>query len=290
MGSWIDGHTVPFGLIGSPVGHSGSPAMYNYCFEKDGLNCVYLAFEVDLKTLDAGMKAIRALHFKGINITMPCKSAAVQYADECTKAVRLIGATNCMICENGKWIAHNTDGIGYVNNLKAHGVDVKGKKVTLIGGGGAGMAILVQCALSGAKEISVFNIRDAFIGNLEERAELINREVSGCTVRVFDLADQEKLKAEIADSQILTNATRVGMAPQDQSMAVPDVSVFHKGLVVADTVYNPRETRLIREARAAGCLGVEGIGMLVRQGEAAYQIFTSKAMPVEEVQKKFFET
>ncbi|QAT48951.1 shikimate dehydrogenase [Caproiciproducens sp. NJN-50] len=289
MGDWIDGHTVPFGLLGSPVGHSGSPAMYNYCFEKDGLNCVYLAFDIDLNTLDAGMSAVKALHFKGINVTMPCKSAALKYADECTKAVQLIGATNCMVCEDGKWIAHNTDGIGYVNNLKAHGVDVAEKKITLIGGGGVGMAILVQCALSGAKEISVFNIRDSFMGNLEKHAELVNREVPGCTVRVLDLADKDKLSAEIASSQILTNATRVGMAPQEQSTPIPDAGVFHKSLTVADTVYNPRETRLIREAKAAGCLGIGGIGMLVRQGEAAYRIFTGKAMPVEEIQKKFFD-
>jgi len=289
MGSWMDGHTVPLGLLGSPVGHSGSPAMYNYCFEKDGLNCAYLAFDVDLNTLDAGMNAVKALHFKGINITMPCKSAAVNYADECTKAVQLIGATNCIVCEDGKWIAHNTDGIGFVNNLKAHGVDVAGKKVTLIGGGGAGTAILVQCALSGAKEISVFNIRDSFFDKLKQHAELVNREVPGCTVRVFDLADQDRLRKEIAASQILTNATRVGMAPNTQAMSVPDSGVFHAGLVVADTVYNPRETTLIREAKAAGCVTVGGIGMLVRQGEEAYRIFTGKAMPVDEVQKKFFD-
>ena len=288
MGSWIDGHTVPLGLLGSPVGHSGSPAMYNYCFEKDGLNCAYLAFDVDLSTLDAGMNAVKTLHFKGINVTMPCKSAAVKYADECTKAVQLIGATNCIVCEDGKWIAHNTDGIGFVNNLKAHGVDVAGKKVTLIGGGGAGIAILVQCALSGAKEISVFNIRDSFFGNLEQHAELVNREVPGCTVRVFDLADQDRLREEIAGSQILTNATRVGMAPNTQAMSVPDAGVFRAGLVVADTVYNPRETMLIREAKAAGCVAVGGIGMLVRQGEEAYRIFTGKVMPVDEIQEKFF--
>ncbi|MCI1964936.1 MAG: shikimate dehydrogenase [Oscillospiraceae bacterium] len=288
MENWINGHTVPFGLIGSPVGHSGSPAMYNYCFVKDGLNCVYLAFDINLDTLDAGMNAIKALHFKGINVTMPCKSAAIKYADECTKAVKLIGATNCMVCENGKWIAHNTDGVGYVSNLKAHGVDVAGKKITLIGGGGAGMAILVQCALSGAKEISVFNMRDSFFSNLEKHAELINHEIPGCTVRVYDLADHDKLKLEISGSHILSNATRVGMAPKEQNTPIEDRSVFHEGLVVTDTVYNPHETRLLQEAKAAGCLTIQGVGMLVHQGEAAYQLFTGKTMPVNEVQKKFF--
>ena len=289
MGSWIDGHTVALGLLGSPVGHSGSPAMYNYCFEKDGLNYVYLAFDINLETIEAGMRAVKALHLKGINVTMPCKSAALPYADECTKAVELIGATNCMVCENGKWIAHNTDGVGFVNNLKAHGIDIKGEKVTLIGGGGAGSAVMVQSALSGAKEISVFNIRDCFFGNLEKHAALVTREVPGCTVRVFDLAQTETLKEEAAGSRVLANATRVGMAGQlEQSTPVPDKTIFRKDLVVADTVYNPLETRLIREAKEAECLAFGGIGMLVRQGEEAYRIFTGKKMNVDEVQAKFF--
>ncbi|MEA4896076.1 MAG: shikimate dehydrogenase [Oscillospiraceae bacterium] len=288
MDKQITGKTQTLALIGSPVGHSGSPAMYNYCFEKLGFDCVYVAFDVPLEKLNDAMTGIKALNFRGINITMPCKSAILDYMDEISPAAKLMGACNTALNENGRWIGHNTDGIGYVESLKAEGVDIAGKRITVMGAGGAGTAIAVQCALSGAKQISIFNLRDDFYKRAEQTAANICRELCDCSVRVHDLADERLLLDSVMNSDILANTTRAGMAPDLDRMPISSTEVLRKGLVVTDTIYNPRETRLLREAKAAGCITVGGTGMLIYQGAAAFKLYTGDDMPVGEIRERFF--
>ena len=288
MDNRITGKTQTLALIGSPVGHSGSPAMYNYCFEKLGLDCVYVAFDVPLEKLDAAMTGIKALNFRGINITMPCKSAVLSYMDEVSPAAKLMGACNTALNENGRWIGHNTDGVGYVDSLRAGGVDIAGKRITIMGAGGAGTAIAVQCALSGAKQISIFNLKDEFFTRAEKTAENICSELHGCSVRVHDLSDEAALLDSVMNSDILANTTRAGMAPDLDKMPISSTEVLRKGLVVTDTIYNPRETKLLREAKAAGCVTVGGTGMLIYQGAAAFRLYTGSEMPVDEIRAKFF--
>lgn len=288
MDKQITGKTQTLALIGSPVGHSGSPAMYNYCFEKLGFDCVYVAFDVPLEKLNDAMTGIKALNFRGINITMPCKSAILDYMDEISPAAKLMGACNTALNENGRWIGHNTDGIGYVESLKAEGVDIAGKRITVMGAGGAGTAIAVQCALSGAKQISIFNLRDDFYKRAEQTAANICRELCDCSVRVHDLADERLLLDSVMNSDILANTTRAGMAPDLDRMPISSTEVLRKGLVVTDTIYNPRETRLLREAKAAGCITVGGTGMLIYQGAAAFKLYTGADMPVGEIRERFF--
>ncbi|MEG0035259.1 MAG: shikimate dehydrogenase [Oscillospiraceae bacterium] len=284
----ISGTTKVMALIGSPVGHSGSPAMYNYCFQKDGYDGAYVAFEVTLDTLKDAMTGIKALNLQGINITMPCKSAVIEYLDEISPAAKLIGACNVAVNKGGRWQGHNTDGIGFVENLKAHGVDVTGKNLCVIGAGGAGTAIIVQCALSGAKSISVFNLKDPFFERAEHMAQNVSSQIPSCAVAVYDLADEKTLLEKIAESDILVNASRAGMHPNDDETPIKNTAAFRSGLVVCDTVYNPRETRFLKEAEAAGSTPVPGVGMLVYQGAAALKLFTGAEMPVEEIQEKFF--
>lgn len=288
MDNRISGKTQTLALIGSPVGHSGSPAMYNYCFQKLGFDCVYVAFDVPLEKLQDTMTGIKAMNFRGINITMPCKSAVIEYLDEISPAAKLMKACNTAVNENGRWIGHNTDGIGYVESLKSGGIDVAGKRITIMGAGGAGTAIAVQCALSGAKSISIFNLKDSFFEKAEKTAETICREIQSCTVRVLDLADEKMLLESVANSDILANTTRAGMAPDIDKMPLTSTEVFKKGLVVTDTIYNPKETRLLREAKAAGCITFGGTSMLVYQGAAAFKLFTGAEMPVDEIRSLFF--
>ncbi|MFB0921560.1 MAG: shikimate dehydrogenase [Oscillospiraceae bacterium] len=288
MDKRITGKTQTLALIGSPVGHSGSPAMYNYCFEKLGFDCVYVAFDVPLDKLDAAIAGIKALNFRGINITMPCKSAVLAYMDEISPAAKLMGACNTALNENGRWIGYNTDGIGYVESLKAEGIDVAGKRITIMGAGGAGTAIAVQCALSGAKQINIFNLKDEFFTRAEKTAENICSELPGCSVRVHDLSDEKLLLDSVTNSDILANTTRAGMAPDIDKMPISSSEALRKGLVVTDTIYNPKETRLLREAKAAGCITVGGTGMLIYQGAAAFKLYTGADMPVYEVREKFF--
>ena len=152
----ISGRTGLMGLIGSPVGHSGSPAMYNYSFEKLGLDYAYLAFDIKVEEVKQAVEAVKTFKMRGCNVTMPCKTEALKYMDELSDAARIIGAVNTIVNEDGKLIGHITDGQGFVDNLRDHGVEIKDKKITICGGGGAATAIQVQCALEGAREGCIF--------------------------------------------------------------------------------------------------------------------------------------
>jgi shikimate dehydrogenase len=262
--------------------------MYNYSFAKLGLDYAYLAVDIKEEQTAAAIDAMRLFGMKGGNVTMPDKTAAAKCMDELSPAARLIGAVNTIVNEDGKLIGHNTDGVGFVNNLKDHGVDVKGKKIVVAGGGGAATAIQVQCALDGVRELTIFNIKDAFFERTLETAEKIRAEVPGIVVNVYDIADTAKMTAEIQSADIFANATIVGMKPMDDQSVVKDTAAFHKDLVVCDAVYNPIETKLLREAKEAGCTCIGGKGMLLWQGAAAFKLFTGQDMPVEEVKENFF--
>jgi shikimate dehydrogenase len=284
----ITGHTGLMVLIGSPVGHSGSPAMYNYSFAKLGLDYAYLAVDIKEAQTKEAIDAMRLFNMKGGNVTMPCKTEAAKYMDELSPAAELIGAVNTIVNEDGKLVGHNTDGEGFVGNLRDHGIEVKGKKVVIAGGGGAATAIQVQCALDGVRELTIFNIKDAFFERTLATAEKIRAAVPDITVNVYDIADTAKMTAEIQSADIFINATIVGMKPMDDQSVVKDTAAFRPGLVVCDVVYNPVETRLLREAKEAGCTCIGGKGMLLWQGVSAFKLFTGEDMPVEEVKEQFF--
>lgn len=161
-GKRITGTTKLYGLIGSPVGHSDSPAMQNYGFQACGVDGAYLAFDIKEEQVPEFIKAMRLLNMQGCNVTMPCKTAAAQNMDELSPASQLIGAVNTIVNRDGKLYGHITDGEGFVANLKDHGVEVKDKNIVIFGAGGAATAIQVQCALDGAKSITIFNPRDGF--------------------------------------------------------------------------------------------------------------------------------
>ncbi len=285
----ISGHTGLLALIGSPVDHSGSPAMYNYSFERLGLDYAYVAFDVKEKDVKQALEAMKLFNMRGMNVTMPDKIEAARCMDELSDAARIIGAVNTIVNEDGKLVGHNTDGIGFVKNLEDYGVTVKDKKITVAGGGGAATSIQVQCALDGAKEITIFNKKDAFFERTLQTAEKIKNAVPGCVVNVYDIDDTAKMTEEIGSSDIFVNATIVGMKPMDDQSVVKDLSALRPGLVVADVVYNPVETKLLKDAKEAGCTCVGGKGMLLWQGVAAFQLYTGKDMPVEEVRERFFQ-
>lgn len=286
----ISGRTGMFCLIGTPVGHSGSPAMYNYSFQKTGLDNAYLAYDIPLEKTEEAVQALRVLGCKGFNVTMPCKTKVAELVDELSDAAKLIGACNTVVVKDGKLYGNNTDGMGFVRNLKENGVDVKGKKMTIMGAGGAATAVQVQSALDGAAKISIFNRADEFYANAEHTKTKIKEMLPECDVNVYPLEDTEKLYAEIKDSDILVNATKVGMKPLDGQSLIEDTSVFRPDLVVADVVYNPKETKFVQDAKAAGCkVAVGGIGMLLWQGAAAFKLFTGEDMPTDEVYELFFK-
>lgn len=284
----ISGHTQLLALLGSPVGHSASPAMYNYSFEKLGLDYAYVAFDVKEEGMEQAIEAMKLFNMRGCNVTMPGKNIAVKFMDELSPAAELIGAVNTIVNDNGHLTGHNTDGVGFVRNLKEHGVEVAGKKLVIAGGGGAATAIQCQCALDGAREITIFNKKDAFFQRSVDTAEKIMKKLPECIVNVYDIDDIDKMTEEINSAEIFINGTIVGMKPMDDQSVIKDTSVFRKNLVVCDVVYNPEETKLLREAREAGCTCIGGKGMLLWQGVAAFKLYTGQDMPVEEVKEKFF--
>lgn len=292
MDSRISGHTKLYCLIGSPVGHSGSPAMYNYSFARTDVDAAYLAFDIPLDKVEEGIAALKTFQVGGFNITMPDKTAVAGLVDELSPAAKLIGACNTVtVGEDGKMTGHNTDGIGFVRNLHENGVEIQGKKLVVLGAGGAATAICVQAALDGAAEIAIFNrfnSKDNFYANGQRTVEKLAQAVPTCKTSITPLEDKEALAAAVKNCDILVNATQVGMKPLDGESLI-DPALFRADLVVADTVYNPRETRMIQEAKAAGCkAAIGGIGMLLWQGVAAFKLFTGKDMPAQEVLEKFF--
>ena len=279
----IDGHTRLLGLIGTPVGHSKSPAMYNYCFEKYGLNCAYLAFDVDMEHVEDAVKAIRTFNLQGANVTMPLKNAVIPYLDDVSPASLAIGSVNTIVNRGGRLCGYVTDGMGYTGELRRGGVEIAGKTVTLLGAGGAASAIAIEAALEGAKEIRVFNKRDAFWDRALANLKTIGEAAPACKISLSDLDDSEALRESIAGSDILTNATRVGMKPMDGESLITDTTMFRPELIVTDVVYDPEETKLLRDAKAAGCRTFDGLGMLVEQGAASFKLYTGLDMPVGEV-------
>ena len=286
----ISGTTTMYGLIGSPVGHSGSPAMYNYSFQKLGIDSVYLAWDIKAGQVADFIKAAKLLHVKGFNITMPRKMETAGLVDELSPAAQIIGAVNTVVIEDGKLTGHITDGKGFILNLEDKGVTIKDKKVVLMGGGGAGTAIFVQAALDGAKEIAVFNRKaSANFAKLETIAEKLKEMVPACKVTICDLGDENLLYDTIRQSDILINSTNVGMAPKTDETLIHDMSVYREDLVVAEIIYNPKETKMMADAKAAGVKKVVGgKGMLLWQGVEAFRLYTGQEMPVAEVKELFF--
>lgn len=280
MAERITGHTELIGLMAYPIRHSSSPAMQNEAFAKLGLDYAYLAFEVDNDTLEDAITGLRALKMRGSNVSMPNKTVVHKYLDELSPAAEMCGAVNTIVNDNGKLTGHITDGIGYMQSLKDNDIDVIGKKMTIVGAGGAATAIEIQAALDGVAEISIFNRKDEFWANAEKTVEKINTKTN-CKATLYDLADLDKLKEEIADSYLFANATGMGMKPLEGQTYIPDKSFFRKDLIVTDVVYFPRETEMLRMAKEVGCKTMNGLGMMLFQGSAAFELWTGQSMPIE---------
>lgn len=284
MAERITGHTELIGLMAYPIRHSSSPAMHNEAFAYLGLDYAYLAFEVDNDTLEDAIKGLRALRMVGSNVSMPNKTVVHKYLDKLSPAAELCGAVNTIVNDNGVLTGHITDGIGYMCALKDNNIDVIGKKMTIVGSGGAATAIEVQAALDGVAEMSIFNIRDKFWDNAEATIRKIN-ERTNCKVALYDLADLDKLKEEIASSYLFANATGMGMKPLEGQTYIPDKSFFRPDLIVTDVVYSPRETAMLKMAKEVGCKTMNGMGMMLFQGAAAFEMWTGKEMPIDHMKQ-----
>lgn len=283
----ITGHTVLTGLLGSPVSHSISPMMHNEAFRQLNLDYVYLAFDLDVEGMEAAVNGFRTLNVRGFNVTMPGKNIMPSLCDKLTPAAEICGAVNTVVNDNGILTGYTTDGTGYLRAVVDAGHNIIGKKMTMLGAGGAATAIFVQAALDGISEISIFNNRSK---NFERAQTIINKlgEYTSCKVNLFDYEDETILRREIGDSSILVNGTSVGMEPNANSSIITDTTMFHKDLIVSDIIYNPRETKLMKLAKKAGCQTFNGLYMLLYQGAEAFKLWTGQDMPINIIKEKYF--
>lgn len=282
----ISGHTGLVALLGSPVEHSLSPAIHNESFRRLGIDAVYLVSDTTAETLRDAVRGARALGVRGLNITMPCKTSVLEYLDGLSPAAELMGAVNTVSCEDGTFIGHNTDGAGLLRSITEAGFDVVGKKMTVIGAGGAGSAVFTQAALDGVAEISVFNVKDQFFDATAQRVASLS-EKTGSSITLYDLDDKERLAQEISESLVIVDATRVGMAPLDDVSNV-EKEWMRPGQAFVDTVYHPVETKLLKLAKEAGATAIDGLGMLLWQAAIAEEIWFGKQMPVDEIREFVF--
>ena len=249
----ITGHTRLTALLGSPVAHSISPLMHNEAFQLLDLDYTYLCFEVNEETLPAAVDGLKACGIRGFNLTMPNKNKIVELLDELSPAARLIGAVN-----------------------------------TVVNDGGAATAICAQAALDGVEKIHIFARETSrFWDRTQKLAENINSTLP-CKAVLHENKDTAALAQAISESALLLNATSVGMAPNTEGTIIEDTSLYHPDLIVSDVIYNPRETRFLKEAREAGCRTFNGMYMLLYQGAEAFRLWTGKEMPVKEIKANFF--
>ena len=282
----ITGHTGLFALFASPAAHSGSPAMFNASFRETGLDYVYLAFDVGEEEIDDAVKAARLFGIKMFNLSMPNKTAVIPHLDRISTEAELVGAVNTVVNEDGVLTGYNTDGYGALAAFGEAGGEIKGKTVTVLGAGGAGRAVIAQLALDGAEKIYVMLRRKSF----EKHEDFVNKVSgrTGCPVEIRDMEDEAEVKRALSESGVLINTTSVGMNPEPDETPVPFTDALHESLEVFDVIYYPEETRLMKDAKAAGCrVVVGGRGMLLHQGAKGFNLATGKDMPLDTVRREW---
>ena len=250
----IDAETRLYGVIGNPVRHSLSPVIHNGAFQRMGLNAAYLAFEV--KNLEEAVKGIKGLGIGGVSVTIPFKTRIIPFLDGLDEVAGKIGAVNTVRNEGGRLIGYNTDWSGALGALEEK-VGLTGKKVLLLGAGGAARAIAFGLKERGCR---------VFIGNRSPEKSAALAEELGMAHRPLPLAGR-------VDADVLVNATSAGMSPNDGESPVPKEALSRE-MTVMDIVYKPLKTRLLSEAEEQGCRTIDGMEMLARQGAQQIEIWT----------------
>jgi shikimate dehydrogenase len=261
----ISGATRLAGVIGQPVRHSLSPALHNAAYRELGLDWLYVAFEVDPRDLAAALRVVTALGLGGLSVTMPHKDHVAILVDEPTDAVRALGACNTVVpLPDGGLAGHNTDGDGLLDSLRHDHIDIAGRRVVVVGAGGAGRSIAEAFGRSEAAELVVIN-RDA-------AKAAVAAKLAGGIGRIGTADD-------LAEADIIVNATSVGMG---NSGAMPFEPAFLRAQqVVVDVVYKPLITPLLALAAAKGCRTVDGLGMLAFQAARQVRLFTGHEAPIQ---------
>lgn len=271
------------GVFGDPVDGNPTGVMEEAAFAAKGLNYRYITMKVTKDDFTDAMKAVRALHMKGVNLTMPHKINVIPFLNELSEAARIIGAVNTVLVkEDGTLFGENTDGKGFVQALQNAGETLDSKNVTILGAGGAAKAIAVECALAGAATITIIN---RTLARAEELAKVVNDSTSA---KASALA-WEPNQSVPAGTDILINATSIGLAPQSGQKPDINYQTITSGMVVTDVVFNPADTLFLQEAAKQGAKPVNGLGMLACQGALNFTLWTGVEAPLDVMENQLRE-
>lgn len=260
------------GVMGDPIIQSKSPTMHTAALQASGLRGSYLPFHVKRGDLRQAIQGIRALGFRGVNVTVPHKVEVMDYIDEIDEGARYIGAVNTIVNDGGRLKGYNTDGMGYIRSLKDEVVpDLAGRKVLVIGAGGAARGIIYALLQEQPGQVIVANRTESTAQKLAaEWAHLGN--IKGCGL--------EQIESHLPGIDVLINTTSVGMYPRTAEMPI-DPDGIPEEIVVSDLIYNPLQTELLQQAKQRGCTVHNGVGMFVYQGAYAFEYWTGQPAPIE---------
>ncbi|WP_342552153.1 shikimate dehydrogenase [Paenibacillus sp. FSL R7-0652] len=269
---------VLLGVMGDPIAHSKSPAMHNAALKAAGVHGMYMPLHVHPDQLEAAVRGITALGYRGVNVTIPHKEQVMQYLDVIDESARLIGAVNTIVNENGTLTGYNTDGIGYVRSLKEEAVpQIEGKRIAVLGAGGAARGVIYALALEKPGQISILN-------RTADRAVSLAADLQSYDLGNISGGGMQDAQAVLAAADIVINTTAAGMHPNMDEVPV-DPAWIREGAAVSDLIYNPLETRLLRESRLRGCTVHGGLGMFVYQGAVAFEHWLGISAPVDTMRR-----
>ncbi|MHA1147048.1 MAG: shikimate dehydrogenase [Promethearchaeota archaeon] len=265
----LTGHTKVFCIIGHPVEHSMSPTMWNPALQELGLDYVYIAFDVHPDNLENAVEAFRFLDIKGANVTIPHKNAIIPFLDEIDPIAKKMGAINTVKNEDGYLKAINTDAPGARKALLDMGCSIKGKEILFLGSGGAARSIAYLFSEEAERIVLTDIIEEQALKIAKEIKENMDANIKGM------LSNEKNIAEQIKNADILINATPIGMYPKIDATPIKK-ELLHRDLFVFDVIYNPMETKLMKEAAEIGCKTLSGLDMLVNQGVIAFEWFTGK--------------
>ncbi|MBE9502673.1 MAG: shikimate dehydrogenase [Proteobacteria bacterium] len=267
--------TKVIGIFGDPIEHSLSPPMQNAAIKSLGLDMIYIPWHVKPQHLEMALNGVRAMGIRGINLTIPHKERALNYIDSVSDEVGIIGATNTIVNDRGKLVGYNTDGKGLLLALKKEYTFMpKGKKIVIIGAGGAARGIAAAMAAEGATTVIIAN---RTLGKAESLASEFSLKIRSSTFEGIDLSS-EKLSHAFKNAHLLVNASSAGMVGEND-LDLP-LEQLTKETIVVDIVYKPLITSLLRDAEGLGLRTQGGLDMLACQGEIAFELFTGQSPPV----------
>jgi shikimate dehydrogenase len=263
-------------LLGYPAHHSMGPSIHNTAFEELALPFVYVAQDVAPENLATAIAGARALGYRGLSITMPHKVAALALVDDVDAMARAIGCINTVVNQDGRLIGYNSDGQGALDALGRAGIEVSGRRILVLGSGGAARAVAMTLAMRGQPaELTI-------LGVVADELSRLGQDVAVTTGRAIQtrILDASSLATAMKTTDVLLHCTPIGMTPNTENSVVPP-ALLRPTLSVFDAVYNPRRTLLLREAAAAGCRVVEGMEMFLGQAMVQFELWTGKPAPIQ---------